>query len=133
MPGSLTLIAAVAAGLAGGPIATERAQNTRPLAPSMRLLSGSSGNVVVVAGEEGLILIDDQRASDRLELAEASADLPSQRVAYVINTHWHLDHTGANAALGMAGAQIIAHEAVRIRLASDQYMADYDEHIPASP
>lgn len=97
------------------------------------LLEGRSGNVVLVSGSRGVLLIDDQRASDVEDTLAAARSLAAGPVRVVINTHWHLDHAGGNAALGEAGAVIVAHRNVRERLGSEQFMAAYNRRIPASP
>jgi glyoxylase-like metal-dependent hydrolase (beta-lactamase superfamily II) len=127
------LVASFAMSVFCGCAAAQEAGSVRSLAPSTWLLSGTSGNVVIIGDRDGLVLIDSQGAGEADELAQALSNLPTQKVSYVVNTHWHLDHAGGNAAFGRAGAQIVAHRAVRSRLGSDQYMPAYDARIPASP
>ncbi|MBT5031862.1 MAG: MBL fold metallo-hydrolase [Proteobacteria bacterium] len=82
---------------------------------AISVLHGAGGNIGVLQGDDGLLVIDDGFVfnSGQLESALAAyGDAPR----YVLNTHWHGDHTGGNAALGEA--TIVAHENVRIRLAA---------------
>lgn len=105
----------------------------RTLGPTASVLMGTNGNVVIVPTAEGAVLIDDEREGDLEEMRTAVRGLTAGPVRYVINTHWHVDHSGANAAFGTEGAVLIAHRNVRTRLAADQYMAAYRVTIPASP
>lgn len=93
---------------------------TQPLAPGVAVLFGAGGNIGVSYGEDGTILIDDQFAPLTEKIQKAVADLGAQPVKFLINTHWHGDHSGGNENLGKAGAIIMAHDNVRVRMASDQ-------------
>lgn len=117
----------------GAPVAAQTPANLRQLAPTAWLLTGRDGNVVMVTDDRGVLLIDDERARDLEEMLVAARALSSGPVRYVVNTHWHLDHSGGNADLAGAGAVVIAHRNVRARLATDQFMAAYNRTIPASP
>jgi cyclase len=90
------------------------------LAPGVAVLFGSGGNIGVSYGEDGTILIDDQFAPLTQKIQAAVAGLGAQPVKFLINTHWHGDHSGGNENLGKAGAVIMAHDNVRVRMASDQ-------------
>lgn len=94
------------------------------------MLHGAGGNIAVLQGEQGLLVVDDgfNYNSGKLESALASY---GQQPRYVLNTHWHGDHTGGNAALGDK-TTIVAHENVRTRLAKG---AEYSNRTiePAPP
>ncbi len=90
------------------------------LAPGVAVLFGAGGNIGVSYGEDGTILIDDQFAPLTEKIQKAVADLGATPVKFLINTHWHGDHSGGNENLGKAGAIIMAHDNVRVRMASDQ-------------
>jgi cyclase len=90
----------------------------QPLAPGVAVLFGAGGNIGVSYGEDGTILIDDQFAPLTEKIQKAVGDLGAQPVRYLINTHWHFDHSGGNENLGKAGALIMAHDSVRVRMAS---------------
>ena len=89
------------------------------IAPGLYMLSGGGGNIGVVTGEDGIVLIDDgvQQLSDAL--LEELGKLSEEPVAFLINTHVHGDHVGANEALGKAGAKIVAHQNLRRRMIED--------------
>ena len=90
------------------------------LAPGVAVLFGAGGNVGVSYGEDGTVLIDDQFAPLTGKIQTAIAGLGASPVKFLINTHWHGDHTGGNENFGKAGAVIMAHDNVRVRMASDQ-------------
>lgn len=89
-----------------------------PLAPGVAVLFGSGGNIAVSYGKEATVLIDDQFAPLSKKIEAAIAALGASPVHYVVDTHWHYDHTGGNENFGRSGATIFAHENVRVRLAA---------------
>lgn len=91
---------------------------TQLLAPGVAVLFGAGGNIGLSYGEDGTILIDDQFAPLTAKIQRAVADLGATPVKFLINTHWHFDHSGGNENLGMAGAVIMAHDNVRVRMAT---------------
>lgn len=109
------------------------AENLRQLAPTAWLLVGTNGNVVMVPDQQGVLMIDDELPSDLEEMLAAVRAISPGPVRYVVNTHWHLDHSGGNADLARLGAVIVAHRNVRTRLGTDQHMAAYNYTVPASP
>ena len=90
------------------------------LAPGVAVLFGAGGNMAVSHGEDGTILIDDQFAPLSEKIEGAVAYLGATPVKYVVNTHWHGDHTGGNEHFGGTGATIFAHHNVRVRMSSPQ-------------
>ena len=90
------------------------------LAPGVSVLYGAGGNIGVSHGEDGTILIDDQFAPLTAKIQAAIADMGASPVKFLINTHWHGDHSGGNENFGETGALIIAHDNVRIRMAGEQ-------------
>lgn len=90
---------------------------TIPVAGNISMLVGQGGNIGVSAGADGILIVDDQYAplADRIRVALAG--LGSDTPRFVLNTHFHGDHTGGNADFGMESL-IVAHENVRVRLAS---------------
>ena len=85
------------------------------------MLTGAGGNIGVSAGEDGVLIIDDQFAPLAEKIASQLGELGSDKPKYVINTHYHGDHTGSNAFFhSHKGATILAHENVRVRLANDE-------------
>jgi cyclase len=93
---------------------------TQQLAPGVAVLFGAGGNIGVSYGEDGTILIDDQFAPLTPKIEAAVSALGAKPVKFLINTHWHGDHSGGNENFGKAGAIIMAHDNVRVRMATDQ-------------
>ena len=97
------------------------------------MLVGAGGNIGLSVGEDGAFVIDDQYAPLSDKILAAIAELTDADVKFLVNTHYHGDHTGGNEAFGAAGALIIAHDNVRARMSTDQFRAIFDQTIPASP
>lgn len=90
---------------------------TIPVAGNISMLVGQGGNIGVSAGADGILIVDDQYAPLADRIRAALADLGSDTPRFVLNTHFHGDHTGGNADFGMESL-IVAHENVRVRLDS---------------
>ena len=86
------------------------------VAPGIVMLEGAGGNIGLSVGADGAFVIDDQFAplADKIRAAIAAAT--PEPVRFVLNTHWHFDHTGGNESFGGGGALIVAHDNVRARL-----------------
>jgi len=80
-----------------------------------------AGNVAVSVGQDGVLMVDDQFAPMTDRLLKAVSDLTDRPLRYLLNTHWHGDHTGGNANFGKRGYAIVAHDNVHERLSSVQY------------
>jgi glyoxylase-like metal-dependent hydrolase (beta-lactamase superfamily II) len=94
------------------------------------LISGAGGNVLALRGDEGLLLVDTGAPGSKLQ--STLRDIAKgAKVTTVINTHWHIDHTGGNDEFGKAGARIIAHAKAAQRMAIDQYVPWEDRYIKA--
>lgn len=106
---------------------------TVPVAEEIYLLVGEGGNIGVSAGEDGVFLIDDQFAPLTEKIQAAIASISSQPIRFVLNTHWHADHTGGNENLGKSGVLIVAHDKVREYMSVDQFIEAFDMKLPASP
>ena len=89
---------------------------TEKVAGPVYMLVGAGGNIGVSAGEDGLLMVDDQFAQLEGKIRAAMKSLTEGDLAFVLNTHYHGDHTGANAQFGV-DAPIVAHTNVRNRLA----------------
>lgn len=85
------------------------------LAPGVAVLFGSGGNIGVSHGPDGTILIDDQFAPLTDKIIAAVAAMGASPVRFLVNTHWHFDHSGGNENFGKT-ATILAHKTVRVRL-----------------
>jgi glyoxylase-like metal-dependent hydrolase (beta-lactamase superfamily II) len=103
------------------------------LTPSIHLLTGPGGNMLVWNGEDGIFLIDDQYAPLSERILAAIAEIQEGPVRFVLNTHWHGDHTGGNENLGKTGAVIVAHDNVRERLSTEQFNEMWDKTTLPSP
>jgi len=90
---------------------------TANVAKGVYMLQGAGGNIGLSVGEDGAFLIDDQFAPLNEKILAAIAAVTDKPVEFVLNTHYHGDHTGGNEPLGKSGAHIIAHDNVRARLA----------------
>jgi glyoxylase-like metal-dependent hydrolase (beta-lactamase superfamily II) len=104
-----------------------------PVAGNVHMITGQGGNMGLCVGDDGAFLIDDQFAPLTERILATVAEITPEPVRFVINTHWHFDHTGGNENLGEAGAIIVAHENVRKRLSTDQFMEAFKRTVPASP
>ena len=80
----------------------------------------------------GVVLIDDQYAPLTEKISAAIAKLSDAPVRFVINTHWHGDHTGGNESFRTAGAIIVAHENVRTRMSTEQFIKAFGKPTPPS-
>lgn len=106
---------------------------TLQVAGGVYMLVGSGGNIGVSAGEDGVFLVDDQYAPLTEKIKAAIAAISDKPVRFVLNTHWHGDHTGGNENLGEAGALIVAHENVRKRMSVEQFIEAFGRKVPPSP
>ena len=97
------------------------------------MLIGAGGNIGLSVGEDGAFVIDDQYAPLSDKIMAAIADITNADVNFLVNTHYHGDHTGGNEAFGAAGAVIVAHDNVRARMSTDQFREFNNQVIPASP
>ena len=90
------------------------------------VLEGSGGNVAVLTGPDGKVLIDAGISVSRVQMTKALADLSTDPITHLVNTHWHFDHADGNAWLNSAGAKIIAQENTRKYLSQVQRVEDWD-------
>jgi cyclase len=92
------------------------------LSETVWMLTGAGGNMGLSAGADSVFLIDDQFAPLAPRIKAAIARITPRPVQWVLNTHFHFDHTGGNEAFGSAGAVIVAHDNVRRRMSTDQLL-----------
>ncbi len=90
-----------------------------PVRDGLYMLLGQGGNIGVSVGEDGTFIIDTQFAPLSDKIQAAVRGLGGGDIDYVINTHWHGDHTGGNANFANAGAVVLGHNNVRVRLMAD--------------
>jgi cyclase len=137
MKDSLRILAAVAALAAPSAFAQQDFSKveitTTKINATTYMLTGAGGNLGLSVGEDAVFLIDDQFAPLTPKITAAIAAITPQPVKFVLNTHWHYDHTGGNENFGKAGAIIVAHENVRKRMSTDQVIEFFKQPIKASP
>jgi len=118
---------------------TQQAQpvpvTTTDLGNGLYMLQGRGGNIGVLAGEDGVFVIDSQYADMAPGILGAVNEIAGEKPRYLVNTHWHGDHTGGNEIIGKAGATIIAHQGVRDRVSVDVTRDFFGQETttPASP
>ncbi|HEX4780551.1 MAG TPA: MBL fold metallo-hydrolase [Usitatibacter sp.] len=134
------MMKSLAAGIAALAACTALAQDfskveikTVPLADHTYMLVGAGGNMGLSVGEDATFLIDDQYAPLTPKIQAAIAAVTSKPVKFILNTHWHFDHSGGNENFGGTGAVLVAHENVRRRMSSEQFIEFMKAHVPASP
>ena len=96
------------------------------------MLEGAGGNIGVSVGPDGILIVDDQYAPLADKIKAALKTLGEGKLKFVLNTHWHGDHTGSNAVFGPE-APVIAHDNVRKRLSTVQENKFFKRTTPASP
>ena len=104
-----------------------------PLRGNVHMFMGAGGNIGVTSGPDGAAVIDTQFAEMADRIIAAVKKLDQKPVSYVLNTHWHFDHTGGNEGLGKAGAKIIAHENTWKRLSAKGAIAAMNLTFEPSP
>ena len=100
---------------------------------NISVLEGSGGNIAVLTGKDGKLLVDAGIAVSRPAITAALQSINADPITHLINTHWHMDHTDGNAWLHAAGAAITAHENTRRRLAADTRVEGWQWTFPAAP
>lgn len=106
---------------------------TQKVAEGLFMLEGAGGNLALSVGKDGAVLVDDQFAPLSAKIQAAARKVGAPKLKFVINTHWHGDHTGGNENFGKSGSVIIAHANVRKRLSTDQFIEMLNRKVPASP
>lgn len=106
---------------------------TEKLQDRVYVITGSGGNVAVLDGPDGKVMVDSGFGTSEKQFRAALADIGSEPLRLLINTHWHFDHTDGNEWLHKAGATIVAHENTRLRLSTTQDIAAYHLHFDPSP
>jgi len=122
---SMILAAAVAAMLPATPASARQGQDfskveikVTKVSGNIYMLEGAGGNIAASVGEDGIVIVDDQFAplADKIQAALKNLGITDKLVRFVINTHYHGDHTGGNEPFNNAGSTVIAHDNVRKRL-----------------
>ena len=97
------------------------------------MLMGQGGNIGLSVGEDGVFMIDDQFAPLSAKIKAAISKISKKPLKFVINTHWHFDHTGGNENFGKDGAIIVSHNNVRKRMSKEGFIKAFNKTIPAAP
>ncbi|HTZ89765.1 MAG TPA: MBL fold metallo-hydrolase [Alloacidobacterium sp.] len=108
-------------GLVGGAfkVAATAEVTVQNLRRNISVLLGAGGNIAVLTGPDGKLLVDAEIVTARPNVSKALASINADPVKQLINTHWHFDHTGGNEWLHEAGASILAHENTRKHLSKE--------------
>ena len=106
---------------------------TLPAGKGVYMLMGSGGNIALSVGKDAAFLVDDQYAPLSEKILAAVKALTDKPVRFLVNTHWHGDHTGGNENMANAGVIIVAHDNVRTRMSSEQFLAAFNQKVPPSP
>jgi glyoxylase-like metal-dependent hydrolase (beta-lactamase superfamily II) len=113
--------------------AATAAVTVQALRRNVSVLLGAGGNIAVLAGPDGKVLVDAEIVTARPNVSAALASINADPVKQLINTHWHFDHTGGNEWLHEAGASILAHENTRKHLLVDTHVEGWKHTFPAAP
>jgi glyoxylase-like metal-dependent hydrolase (beta-lactamase superfamily II) len=105
----------------------------QPLRRKVSLLVGPGGNIAVLTGPDGKLVVDAEIVTARPNVSAALASISPDPIKQLINTHWHFDHTGGNEWLHEAGASILAHENTRKHLLVDTRVEGWKHTFPAAP
>ncbi|MEJ7812079.1 MAG: MBL fold metallo-hydrolase [Gemmatimonadaceae bacterium] len=122
-----------------GPLAAQQRDvaqtpvNIIRLTENTAMLVGAGGNIGVSIGTDGTFLVDDQFAPLTPKIRAILDSVDKRSIRFVLNTHWHGDHTGGNENLGKAGALIVAHENVRRRMSVGQFIRQLGDTVAPSP
>lgn len=100
---------------------------TTKVAGSVYMLEGSGGNIAVLAGNDGIILVDDQFAPLSEKIKKAIATISDKPIRFIVNTHFHGDHSDGNKIFGAEGSIIVAHENARKRLTTDYFFSTFKQ------
>jgi cyclase len=106
---------------------------SQKLADNVTMLSGPGGNVVVLNGPDGKFVVDTFLSPAWPKLKESLDTIGSAPVKFVIDTHWHFDHTDNNAPLHAAGATVLAHENTKKRMSEPHDLPLFGLHFDPSP
>lgn len=106
---------------------------SQKVAEGVYMLTGAGGNIGLSIGDDAVFVVDDQFAPLTPKILAAIAELTNKPVRFIVNTHWHWDHTGGNEELGKTGALILAHDNVRRRMSTEQVVEFLQRTVPPSP
>ena len=107
--------------------------SVQSLRGGISVLSGSGGNIAVLSGRDGKLIVDAGIPGRLGQIEKALAGISAEPPRYLVNTHWHFDHTDGNELLHAAGATIIGHENTRKHLSQATRVQDWNFTFPAAP
>ena len=105
---------------------------TYPLRRGISVLEGSGGNIAVLNGKDGKLLIDSGFTVSKARIVEALDNLSADPITQLINTHWHVDHTDGNGWVHSAGATITAQENTKKHLSTSTRVEGWQYTFPPS-
>ena len=101
---------------------------------NISVLLGAGGNIAVLTGPDGKLVVDAEIVTARPNISKALASINAAPIKQLINTHWHFDHTGGNEWIHEAGASILAHENTRNHLSKATFVGgNFQYTFPAAP
>jgi len=114
---TLALLPALTAHAQGQDFSKVQIKATK-VAGNIYMLEGAGGNIAASVGEDGIVIVDDQFAplAEKIQTSLRSLGITDKPVRFVINTHYHGDHTGGNEPFANTGSTVIAQDNVRKRL-----------------
>lgn len=133
---NLALVAALLTGTA--PLGAQvnfdsvKVQST-PAGPGVHMLTGAGGNIALAVGEDYAFLVDDQFEQLSQRILDAVRRITDKPVRFLVNTHWHGDHSGGNQNMAKSGIIIVAHDNVRTRMSTEQFIAAFNSKVVPSP
>lgn len=99
----------------------------------IHMLIGSGGNIGILDGEDGVFMIDNQYGPLSDKIKATVNGITNQPIKYILNTHWHFDHSGGNLNFNTPDLTLLAHENVKVRLENDQHVEPFGWDIEALP
>ncbi len=132
VPGTALAAALLTAPLAGQDFEAVEIKTIKA-AEGVYMLVGAGGNIGVSVGSDGVFMIDDQFAPLTAKIEAAVRTISDQPIRFVVNTHWHRDHTGGNENLGKVGAILVSHENVRRRMSTTQFLEAFQTTVQPAP
>lgn len=111
----------------------EQAIATVAVSDNIYMLTGDGGNIGVLTGADGTFMIDDKFAPLSKEITAAIKKLGGAAPKFLVNTHFHADHTGGNENFGKSGSTIVAHHNVRARMSTQTEIKAFGMVTPAAP
>jgi cyclase len=116
-----------------GPILNKVPITVVNVAAGFDVIQGPGGNVAVLRGPDGLLVVDSGVPARAKEILDTAKRIGGKPISTLVNTHWHFDHAGGNEVFARAGATIVATATTRKRLSTDQYTEAFKMTTPASP